>query len=45
MDIYSQLEKRICVGATSGSGLAIHGADAVNSENIVVSWAKRELGL
>ena len=32
--------KKICRGATFGSGLAVHGADASNSESTVASWAK-----
>ncbi len=34
--------KKICKGATFGTGLAVHGADAADSEAAVVSWAKRE---
>ena len=32
--------KKICRGASFGSGLAVHGADAANSESTVASWAK-----
>ena len=32
--------KKACRGATFGSGLAVHGADASNSESTVASWAK-----
>ena len=32
--------KKICLGATLESGLAIHGADAPKSESEVSSWAK-----
>lgn len=35
--------KRICKGAEFGSGLAVHGADAANSENDVASWAKKSV--
>ena len=35
--------KRICKGASFGAGLAIHGADAVQSESKVVSWAKKAI--
>lgn len=34
--------KRICKGATFGKGLAVHGADAANSEDQIAEWAKRE---
>ena len=33
--------KKICVGATFGKGLAIHGADALESESTVADWAKK----
>lgn len=36
--------KKICTGATFGKGLAVHGADALESENTVASWAKKVLG-
>lgn len=32
--------QKICPGATFGKGLAIHGADAAKSEDVVASWAK-----
>ena len=32
--------KKFCSGATLGKGLAVHGADASQSESTVVSWAK-----
>ena len=35
--------KKICVGATFGKGLAVHGADAYKSESTVSSWAKKVL--
>ena len=36
--------KKHCKGATVGSGLAVHGADAAKSERTVAGWAKKELG-
>ncbi len=35
--------KKVCVGASFGKGLAIHGADAAKSENAVAPWAKKSL--
>lgn len=35
--------KKYCPGAVVGEGLAIHGADARNSEKEVEKWAKRNL--
>lgn len=35
--------KKICKGAMFGKGLAIHGAEAANSENKVSDWAKKVL--
>ena len=32
--------QKVCVGATFGKGLAIHGADATKSESTVAAWAK-----
>lgn len=32
--------KKICAGAILESGLAVHGADAPNSESEVAAWAK-----
>ena len=32
--------KKHCAGATFGKGLAVHGADASQSEGTVTSWAK-----
>lgn len=32
--------KKICNGGTIKTGLAVHGADAVQSEQIVAAWAK-----
>ena len=33
--------KKLCKGATFGKGLAIHGADAAQSEGEVAAWAKQ----
>lgn len=35
--------KKYCKGAVIGTGLAIHGAEAVNSEKDVKKWAKENL--
>ncbi len=35
--------KKICKGATFGKGLAVHGADAAESEAVVASWARKAL--
>lgn len=35
--------KKICVGASFGKGLAVHGADAAKSEKTVASWAKKSV--
>lgn len=35
--------KKLCIGATVGTGLAIHGADAAASKNAVEKWAKENL--
>ena len=35
--------KKICTGATFGKGLAVHGAEAAQSESSVASWAKKSL--
>ena len=35
--------KKLCRGASFGSGLAVHGADAAGSEAIVAEWAKRSV--
>ena len=35
--------KKTCAGATFGKGLAIHGADAAQSESGVAAWAKKSL--
>lgn len=34
--------KKLCKGASFGRGIAIHGADAAESEDKVASWAKQE---
>ena len=36
--------KRICVGASFGKGLAVHGADTSRSESAVAAWAKAQVG-
>lgn len=33
--------KRICMGADFGEPIAIHGADAEKSEEVVSEWAKK----
>lgn len=38
-----QALKKYCKGAEIGEGLAIHGADAAQSEGVVTSWAERNL--
>ena len=35
--------KKICAGAVFGEGLAVHGADALESESTVVSWAQKAI--
>jgi flavodoxin len=35
--------KKYCKGATVGTGLAVHGADAAKSEKAVAKWAKENL--
>ncbi len=32
--------KQVCRGATLGTGLAVHGSDAIRSERAVTAWAK-----
>ena len=32
--------KRLCAGASVGKGLAVHGAEAAESESVVAAWAK-----
>ncbi len=36
--------KKICTGADVKAGLAVHGADAMESENVVSTWAKESIG-
>lgn len=35
--------RKICKGASFGSGIAIHGADAAKSEKAVTDWAKKNV--
>ena len=35
--------KKICKGASFRKGLAIHGAEALNSENKVAEWANKQI--
>ena len=35
--------KKLCKGATFGKGLAVHGADAAQSESTVAAWAKESI--
>lgn len=35
--------KKACKGATVGEGLAVHGADASQSEGVVATWAQKNL--
>ena len=35
--------KKICVGATFGQGMAVHGADAASSEKEVAAWARKQV--
>ena len=35
--------KKYCKGATVGRGLAVHGADAGVSGNVVSKWAKENI--
>ena len=35
--------KKICKGATFGTGMAVHGADAGKSEKAVADWAKKNV--
>ena len=35
--------KKICKGASFGKELAIHGAEALNSENKVAEWANKQI--
>ena len=35
--------RKICKGATFGTGIAVHGADALKSEKAVADWAKKNV--
>ena len=35
--------KKTCAGATFGKGLAVHGAEAAQSESSVAAWAKKSV--
>lgn len=35
--------KKICKGASFGKGLAIHGAEALNSESKIAEWANKQV--
>ncbi len=35
--------RKICKGATFGTGIAIHGADAAKSEKAVADWAEKNV--
>ena len=35
--------KKLCKGASFGSGIAVHGADAGKSEKAVADWAKKNV--
>ena len=35
--------REICKSAAFGKGLAVHGADAKNSEKIIAEWAKNSI--
>ena len=39
----AQALKKYCKGATVGRGLAVHGADAGVSGNVVSKWAKENI--
>ena len=36
--------RRLCKGAIFGTGIASHGADALQSEKAVADWAKKNVG-
>ena len=36
--------KKLCRGAVFGTGLAVHGAEAAESESMVAAWAVKEAG-
>ena len=35
--------RKICKGAVFGSGMAVHGADALKSEAAVAKWEKKSV--
>lgn len=35
--------RKACKGATFGSGMAVHGADTRKAENVVATWAKKNV--
>ena len=35
--------RRICKGAEFGTGIAVHGAEARKSEQVVADWAKKNV--
>ena len=35
--------RKICKGAAFGSGIAVHGADAMKSERAVADWAEKSI--
>ena len=35
--------KRVCTGASFGSSIAIHGADASQSFDVIYKWAKNNI--
>ena len=35
--------QKICKGAAFGKGLAVHGAEAAQSESVVAAWAKAQI--
>ena len=35
--------RKICKGASFGSGIAIHGADAVGAEQAIADWTKKNI--
>ena len=35
--------RKICKGATFGSGIAVHGADAAKAEAAVADWARKNI--
>lgn len=35
--------RKVCKGASFGSGMAVHGADALRAESAVAAWAKKNV--